>query len=122
MRQILINLLSNAIKFTDTGRVTMRVLYRNQVASFEVEDTGIGIHAEDLDRVFQPFERAHRARANAGGTGLGLTITKMLAETMGGEITVCSKPGKGSVFQVRLLLSEVPRPRTAPPLEHRVYG
>jgi signal transduction histidine kinase/CheY-like chemotaxis protein len=122
LRQILINLLSNAVKFTDVGRVTMRVLYRNQVASFEIEDTGIGIHAEDLERVFQPFERAHRGRANAAGTGLGLTITKMLAETMGGEITVRSEPGKGSVFQVRLLLSEVPRSRTAPPIEHRVCG
>ena len=122
LRQILINLLSNAVKFTDAGRVTMRVLYRNQVASFEIEDTGIGIHAEDFERIFQPFERAHRDHVNAGGTGLGLTITKMLAETMGGEITVRSEPGKGSVFQVKLLLSEVPRPRTAPPLEHRVCG
>ncbi len=69
LRQILINLLSNAVKFTDEGRVTMRVLYRNQVASFEIEDTGIGIHDEDLERVFQPFERAHRGRANAGGNG-----------------------------------------------------
>jgi signal transduction histidine kinase/CheY-like chemotaxis protein/purine-cytosine permease-like protein len=125
LRQILINLLSNAIKFTDSGRVIMRVLYRNQVARFEVEDTGIGIHAGDLDRIFQPFERAHLGQANASsktGTGLGLTITRMLAETMGGEITVRSEPGKGSTFQVKLLLSEVPRPRTAPPIEHRVRG
>jgi signal transduction histidine kinase/ActR/RegA family two-component response regulator len=123
LRQILINLLSNAIKFTDSGRVIMRVLYRNQVARFEVEDTGIGIHAADIERIFQPFERAHLGQARArAGTGLGLTITRMLAETMGGEITVRSKPGKGSLFQVKLLLSEVPRPRTAPPLEHRVRG
>jgi len=122
LRQILINLLSNAIKFTDSGRVIMRVLYRNQVARFEVEDTGIGIGAGDLERIFQPFERAHLGQANAAGTGLGLTITRMLAETMGGEITVRSEPGKGSVFQVKLLLSEVPRPRTAPPIEHRVRG
>jgi signal transduction histidine kinase/CheY-like chemotaxis protein len=122
LRQILINLLSNAIKFTDAGRVTMRLLYRNQVARFEVEDTGVGIDAADLDRIFQPFERAHRGRVNSSGTGLGLTITRMLAETMGGEITVRSQPGKGSTFQVKLLLSEVPRPRTAPPIEHRVRG
>jgi signal transduction histidine kinase/CheY-like chemotaxis protein len=122
LRQILINLLSNAIKFTDAGRVTMRVLYRNQVARFEVEDTGVGIDAADLDRIFQPFERAHRGRVNSSGTGLGLTITRMLAETMGGEITVRSQPGRGSTFQVKLLLSEVPRPRTAPPIEHRVRG
>jgi signal transduction histidine kinase/CheY-like chemotaxis protein len=123
LRQILINLLSNAIKFTDSGRVIMRVLYRNQVARFEVEDTGIGIHAADIDRIFQPFERAHLGQVNPrAGTGLGLTITRMLAETMGGEITVRSEPGKGSLFQVKLLLSEVPRPRTAPPIEHRVRG
>ena len=64
LRQILINLLSNAIKFTDVGHVTMRVDYRNQVARFEVEDTGIGIHPHDLDRIFQPFERAQHGPAN----------------------------------------------------------
>ena len=97
--------------------------YRNQVADFEVEDTGIGIRAGDLERIFEPFERARSsAGANAAGTGLGLTITRLLAEIMGGEITVRSEPGKGSVFQVKLLLSEVPRPRTAPPIEHRVRG
>jgi signal transduction histidine kinase/CheY-like chemotaxis protein len=123
LRQILINLLSNAIKFTDVGQVTMRVGYRNQVARFEVEDSGIGIHPHDLKRIFQPFERAqHGPVNNKTGTGLGLTITKMLAETMGGEITVKSEVGRGSTFQVRLMLAEVPRPRNAPPLEHRVRG
>ena len=58
LRQILINLLSNAIKFTDEGQVTFEMTYRNQVAEFIVTDTGIGIHAEDLDRIFLPFERA----------------------------------------------------------------
>jgi signal transduction histidine kinase/DNA-binding NarL/FixJ family response regulator len=123
LRQILINLLSNAIKFTDAGHVTMRVDYRNQVARFEVEDTGIGIHPHDLDRIFQPFERAQHGPVNARtGTGLGLTITKMLAETMGGEIAVKSEVGRGSRFQVKLMLAEVARPRNAPPLEHRVRG
>ncbi len=123
LRQILINLLSNAIKFTDAGHVTMRVDYRNQVARFEVEDTGIGIHPDDLNRIFQPFERAQRGPVNARtGTGLGLTITRMLAETMGGEITVKSEIGRGSRFQVKLMLAEVARPRNAPPLEHRVCG
>jgi signal transduction histidine kinase/CheY-like chemotaxis protein/purine-cytosine permease-like protein len=123
LRQILINLLSNAIKFTDVGHVTMRVGYRNQVARFEVEDTGIGIHPHDLERIFQPFERAQHGPLNAKtGTGLGLTITKMLAQTMGGEITVRSNVGGGSLFQVKLMLSEVARPRNAPPLEHRVRG
>ncbi len=123
LRQILINLLSNAIKFTDVGHLTMRVGYRNQVARFEIEDSGIGIHPQDLDRIFQPFERAQRGPAVAKtGTGLGLTITKMLAETMGGEITVRSEVGRGSVFQVKLLLSEVARPRSGPPIERRVRG
>ena len=123
LRQILINLLSNAIKFTDAGHVTMRVDYRNQVARFEVEDTGIGIDPDDLNRIFQPFERAQHGPVNARtGTGLGLTITRMLAETMGGEITVKSEIGRGSRFQVKLMLAEVARPRNAPPLEHRVCG
>jgi signal transduction histidine kinase/CheY-like chemotaxis protein/purine-cytosine permease-like protein len=123
LRQILINLLSNAIKFTDTGHVAMRVDYRNQVACFSIEDTGIGIHANDLDRIFQPFERAkHGPVNNKSGTGLGLTITKMLAQTMGGEIMVRSEIGRGSLFQVRLMLSGVTRPRNAPPIERRVRG
>ena len=123
LRQILINLLSNAIKFTDVGHVAMRVDYRNQVARFAIEDTGVGIHAHDLNRIFQPFERARHGPVNAKtGTGLGLTITKMLAETMGGEITVKSEVGSGSLFQVKLMLAEVARPRNAPPLEHRVRG
>jgi signal transduction histidine kinase/CheY-like chemotaxis protein len=123
LRQILINLLSNAIKFTEAGQVTFRVKYRHQVAEFEVEDTGIGIHNNDLDRIFQPFEHARTARAKAtAGTGLGLTITKLLTKVMGGNITVRSVVGKGSVFQVKLLLSEVARPRIASTQEDRVRG
>ncbi len=123
LRQILINLLSNAIKFTDRGHVTLRVIYRNQVARFEVEDSGIGIDRDDLDRIFAPFERARTARTRqAVGTGLGLTITKLLSETMGGEIKVRSKVGSGSVFSVRLLLSEVARPRVTAAVEHRIRG
>src|SRR5205085_783369 len=74
-------------------------------------------------RVFRPFERARSGPTRATtGTGLGLTITKMLVETMGGEITVKSKPGVGSSFHVRLLLAEVPRPRTVPASETLVRG
>ncbi|MCF4166406.1 ATP-binding protein [Zavarzinia compransoris] len=116
LRQILINLLSNALKFTRQGHVALRVRYRNPVAEFEVEDTGIGIHAEDLHRIFDPFERGRQPNAIAAlGTGLGLTITKLLTEIMGGEIAVTSSFGKGSTFKVRLLLSAsvraVPEPR-----------
>jgi signal transduction histidine kinase/CheY-like chemotaxis protein len=123
LRQILINLLSNAIKFTDSGDVTFRVAYRHQVAEFTFEDTGIGIHKSDLERIFQPFERARTARAKGTiGTGLGLTITSLLTNVMGGEITVRSEVGKGSVFRIKLFLSEVSRPRIASTREDRVRG
>ena len=123
LRQILINLLSNAIKFTDRGHVTFRLTYRSQVARFDVEDSGIGIDVGDLERIFVPFERARSARAReTTGTGLGLTITRLLAETMGGEITVTSKVGVGSTFAVKLLLAEVARPRIASMMEERIRG
>jgi signal transduction histidine kinase/CheY-like chemotaxis protein len=123
LRQILINLLSNAIKFTDAGHVSFFVSYRHQVAEFIVEDTGIGIHKDDLERIFQPFERARSAGAKATiGTGLGLTITSLLTKIMGGDINVRSEIGKGSTFRVKLLLSEVSRPRIASTMEYRVRG
>ena len=123
LRQILINLLSNAIKFTDAGEVTFGVGYGHHVAEFKIEDTGVGIHKSDLTRIFQPFERARTARAKATlGTGLGLTITSLLTNVMGGDISVRSEVGKGSTFRVKLLLSEVPRPRIASTMEDRVRG
>jgi signal transduction histidine kinase/CheY-like chemotaxis protein len=107
LRQILINLLSNAVKYTSNGHATLTVRYRNQVAEFEVSDTGMGIAAEDLERVFGPFERGSGAQVRAiPGTGLGLTITKLLTEIMGGEISVSSTTEVGTTFTVRLLLSE----------------
>jgi anti-sigma regulatory factor (Ser/Thr protein kinase) len=123
IKQVLINLLSNAIKFTDSGHVGFAVNYRNQVAEFAIEDTGVGIHKSDLERIFQPFERARTARAKATtGTGLGLTITKLLTNVMGGDLTVSSEVGKGSCFRVKLLLSEVSRPRIVSTKEDRVRG
>ncbi|PWT90853.1 MAG: hybrid sensor histidine kinase/response regulator, partial [Proteobacteria bacterium] len=75
------------------------------------------------ERVFRPFERARSGPARATtGTGLGLTITRMLVETMGGEITVASTPGAGSTFRVKLLLSEVQRPHALPPREAQIRG
>jgi len=109
LRQILINLLSNAIRYTRKGRVVFRVSYSNQVARFEIEDTGLGIAAADLERIFQPFERIENPdQPQIFGVGLGLTITKLLTEAMGGEIAVRSTPGVGSCFSVRLMLSPVP--------------
>jgi signal transduction histidine kinase/DNA-binding NarL/FixJ family response regulator len=109
LRQILINLLSNAIRYTKKGKVTLRIGYSNQVARFDIEDTGIGIPAQELERIFQPFERIENPDHPAKqGTGLGLTITRLLTEAMGGEITVESTPGAGSCFSIRLMLSPVP--------------
>lgn len=107
LRQILINLLSNAIKYTERGSATLTVRYRSQVAEFEIADTGVGIPAHELDRVFEPFERGQGANVRAiPGTGLGLTITKLLTQIMGGEINAISTEGVGTTFTVRLLLSE----------------
>ena len=107
LRQILINLLSNAIKYTERGHASLVVRYRSQVAEFEISDTGIGIPANELERVFEPFERGQGANVRAiPGTGLGLTITKLLTQIMGGEINARSTEGEGTTFTVRLLLSE----------------
>ncbi|TAK77136.1 MAG: response regulator [Aquabacterium sp.] len=108
LRQILINLLSNAIKFTDQGRVTLRLKYQRQTATFEIEDTGPGIPGEDIERIFAPYERGRLIdKAGVPGMGLGLTISRVLAQIMGGELTVRSKVGRGSVFTLRLGLSAV---------------
>lgn len=114
VRQILINLLSNAIRYTDTGGVTLRVHTSGQVARFDIEDTGIGIASQDLKRIFEPFERIeHPGRAATAGSGLGLTITRLLTEALGGELTVTSTPGHGSRFSVRLMLPPVAAARRA---------
>jgi len=108
LRQVLINLLSNALKNTERGEIGLCVDYRSEIARFAVNDTGIGIAATDLERIFEPFETVQgTAPAGGRGTGLGLTITRLLSEVMGGELTVKSEPGKGSVFTVRLSLSSL---------------
>jgi len=110
--QILINILGNAVKFTDAGQVILRLQYRREMAIFEVTDSGVGINDEDLKRIFLPFERGTNAPGGSeNGTGLGLTIAKMLTDVMGGTLTVTSKPGHGSVFRVQLFLPEVRDPK-----------
>jgi signal transduction histidine kinase/CheY-like chemotaxis protein len=105
LRQILINLLSNAIKFTQRGRVELKLRRRGEVSEFEILDTGVGIPRADLDRIFEPFQRVENSRSPAvAGVGLGLTITRLLAQIMGGDISVDSEPGRGSRFRVRLML------------------
>jgi len=106
LRQILLNLLSNACKFTKEGEVRLRarkVANGRDWIEFAVSDTGIGMTPEQQAKLFEEFSQADRMTAQRfGGTGLGLAITRKLARMMGGDVTVKSEPGKGSVFTVRL--------------------
>ncbi|MEF7615133.1 ATP-binding protein [Aquincola sp. MAHUQ-54] len=123
LRQILINLLGNAVRFTDQGGITLRLDYRREVVRFEVIDTGIGIAAEEQERIFLPFERGSAGRRTGEpGTGLGLTITHLLTQLMGGELTLKSAPGEGSTFVVRLYLREIHEPAPARPTHRPVSG
>jgi len=106
LRQILLNLLSNACKFTKEGQVRLRarrVVNGGNWIEFAVADTGIGMTAEQQAKLFEEFSQAETTTAQRfGGTGLGLAIARKLARMMGGDVTVASEPGKGSVFTVRL--------------------
>jgi signal transduction histidine kinase len=109
-RQVLYNLLSNAAKFTKQGAVRLRVAADEALGRpgvrIEIEDEGIGMTPEQLERLFQPFVQAEASIARKyGGTGLGLAITKRLVDMMGGTLSVESAPGRGSTFTVRLPLS-----------------
>jgi signal transduction histidine kinase/purine-cytosine permease-like protein len=130
LTQILINVLGNAVKFTQAGRVSFRATHVREMAVFEIEDTGPGIAAADLERVFEPFSRGGAApqASPPGGTGLGLTIAKMLTDLMGGELTVSSRTaadGKepsahtGTLFRVRLFLPELQGAKAPRPLPVR---
>lgn len=121
LRQILTNLLSNAVRYTEAGEVALSARYRSDVATFRVEDTGRGIAVEDQERIFLPFERVIDPAAPVPGTGLGLTITRLLTEIQGGELTLDSAPGRGARFQVRLMLPRILRDGPAPALPRR-YG
>ncbi|MEO6853573.1 MAG: ATP-binding protein, partial [Rhodoferax sp.] len=117
LRQILINLLGNAVRFTEQGEVRLRLDFRQHVSRIEVIDTGIGIAPQDQERIFLPFERGSAGRrASETGTGLGLTITHLLTQLMGGDLSVASTPGQGSTFTVRLYLPGIPSDPTRPPL------
>jgi signal transduction histidine kinase len=110
VRQISINLMRNTIKFTSAGQVTFRLRYAREMAHVDVGDTGPGMGKARLEQIFEPFARGTTVGQSARGTpgaGLGLTIAKMLTDLMGGEMTVASTPGEGSVFRVRLFLPEV---------------
>ena len=108
LRQILINILGNAVKFTTRGVVVFRLRYQREMAHFEIEDSGPGIAEEELERIFEPFSRGRAAHVGAtGGTGLGLTIARMLTDVMGGELKVESTLGQGSSFRIRLFLPQL---------------
>jgi len=113
LRQVIANLLSNAIKFTESGEVILRVRLpevagRHVRVALSVEDTGIGIPIDAMEKVFEPFTQENGSTARKyGGTGLGLTICKRLVEIMGGQISLESIPGKGSKFCVDLTMARV---------------
>src|SRR5262249_25670502 len=106
LRQILLNLLSNACKFTKEGEVRVRarrVANGRDWIELAVADTGIGMTPEQQAKLFAEFTQAEATTAQRfGGTGLGLALCSKLARMMGGDVTVTSEPGKGSVFTVRL--------------------
>ena len=102
LRQILLNLLSNACKFTKEGEVKLKVRKVTEGIELAVVDSGIGMTAEQRSKMFEEFSQADATTAQRfGGTGLGLAITRKLARMMGGDVTVTSEPGKGSVFTAR---------------------
>ncbi|BAY50270.1 multi-sensor hybrid histidine kinase (plasmid) [Scytonema sp. HK-05] len=114
LRQVLMNLLGNAIKFTQAGSVTLRVIWErtNEQTTFshlvfQVEDTGLGIAREELKRIFEPFVQTETGRSSQEGTGLGLPITQKFVDLMGGEITVDSRLGEGTIFRFYVHASAV---------------
>ena len=115
LRQILLNVLSNAIKFTEHGRVRFCVKKPEHAQwpaicrlEFSIEDTGIGIAPEELERIFQPFEQVHSPHYQIEGTGLGLTISRRLIRLLGSELHVSSTVGKGSRFWFELEFPVIP--------------
>lgn len=134
LRQVLLNLLSNAVKFCDAGEVSLHVGFAAAAAQaplhgtrlrFMIEDSGIGMSAEQLSKLFQPFEQvAVEGARRQGGTGLGLAISRQLVRLMGGDIQVDSRPGSGSrfSFELELVPCEAPEPTTLipPPVPDRV--
>ncbi len=101
--QMLLNLLSNASKFTEAGTITLSVSRQNGTMQFAVRDTGIGMTAEQMGRLFQAFSQAESSTSSKyGGTGLGLAITRRFSQLMGGDVSVASEPGKGSIFTLTL--------------------
>ncbi len=103
LRQMLVNLLSNGIKFTEKGEVRVGCLVNNAILEVRIADTGVGISADNIEEVFEPFWQAEQtATRKTGGTGLGLSVTRKLARLLGGDVTVSSRMGMGTVFLLTL--------------------
>ncbi len=135
LRQVLLNLLGNAVKFTDAGTVVLRVLPARSAGApadqdgqaiarirFEVADSGIGMSAQQLDKVFRPFEQVADMARREGGTGLGLAISQQLVHLMGGNIAVISETGKGSMFWFELAVPVATSPVPILPVQRTVTG
>jgi signal transduction histidine kinase/CheY-like chemotaxis protein len=130
LRQVLLNLLGNAVKFTDSGTVALRVLPGSAQGldegttrlRFEVADSGIGMNAQQLARLFQPFEQVADRQRREGGTGLGLAISQQLVRLMGGTIGVTSEPGKGSTFAFELTMPVADSRPSSVALPHTIVG
>jgi len=127
LRQIIINLINNAIKFTYTGQVILRVSVKPQKNAYytlhiEVEDSGVGIAAEELPHVFTPFVQSQSGRRSQKGTGLGLPISRQFVQLMGGEMTVSSVLGQGSTFSFDIEVREGKQVIKALPMTNRVIS
>jgi signal transduction histidine kinase len=103
LQRVLVNLLTNAVRYNrEDGEIRVTARAEGNQAVLSIADTGVGISAADLPRIFERFYRADKARTGAGNSGLGLSICKAIVEAHGGTIEAASEPGKGSVFTVRL--------------------
>jgi len=109
--QILLNLLGNAIKFTERGELTFQMEYRDGWARFLVHDTGVGIAAEHLEKIFQPFQQLGKEGYITQGAGVGLSVSQRFVETLGGKLQVKSQLGKGSVFWFQIPLEDLSPPQ-----------
>ena len=115
LRQVLLNLLGNAVKFTEKGGIMLRVRPVDGGVEFTVSDTGVGITAENIERIFDRFWQADQGVShNVSGAGLGLTVSRRLVELIGGRLAVESEPGKGSTFSFRIPASRVEVPAVLP--------